>query len=485
MWLTRGNLHTKLTRATDNERAWLVDYLTFEGERKGRMPAVPTRLFNMLNDTYPSGFDALVKKAGEGEGFTVQFVDQRTPPCARDTSADLTWLRDYQVKAVDIMCDRQRGILWLPTGSGKTEIIVGLTRAIPCRWLAVVHRSQLADDIAARFEKRSTGLYASRILEGRWEMHEDATLTVATYQSLNSAMKRGAEHGLKDETYLRVRKLLGETEGLLVDECHTLPADSFYRIAMSTKAAYYRVGLSGTPLARGDKKSMYAIAAIGPVVYRVRSQLLIDRGVLARPTVRMLTCNQNGGGVTWTGVYGANVVRSAKRNATVLGMVKRATKPAFVFVQQVEHGKALAKMLINAGIPAEFVWGSHSLDYRKSLIRRLVAGHFEALVCSAVFHEGIDVPELRSVVVASGMKSVIATLQRLGRGMRVDRTADGTIREGGEKFEVWDVLDKGNRWTEKHATLRQAAYASEGYETFVEPEPQVLPVASKRARAKV
>jgi superfamily II DNA or RNA helicase len=316
-------------------------------------------------------------------------------------------------------------------------------------------------------------------------MHEDATLTVATYQSLNSAMKRGAEHGLKDETYLAVRKLLGETEGILVDECHTLPAESFYRIAMTTKRAYYRVGLSGTPLARGDKKSMFAIAAIGPVVYRVRPQLLIDRGVLAKPTVRMVTCNQHAGGVTWTGVYGANIVRSTKRNATVLGMVKRATKPSFVFVQQVEHGKALAKTLTNAGMNAEFVWGSHSLDYRKSLIRRLIAGHFDALVCSSVFHEGIDVPELRSVVVASGMKSVIATLQRLGRGMRVDRDAAGVTREGGEKFEVWDVLDTGNQWTEKHGRARQMAYAGEGYELFVEPEPIAAQAQSTRRRARV
>jgi superfamily II DNA or RNA helicase len=161
-------------------------------------------------------------------------------------------------------------------------------------------------------------------------------------------------------------------------------------------------------------------------------------------------------------------------------MAKRCTKPAFLFVQQVEHGKQLVKQLYAAGMPAEFVWGNHSIDYRKSLIRRLVSGQIEVLVCSTIFNEGIDVPELRSVINGGGGKSLIATFQRLGRGMRVDRRADGSVTDGGDKFEVWDVLDAGNKWTERHARLRQSAYASEGYETFVEPEVR-MPVKTKRA----
>jgi superfamily II DNA or RNA helicase len=482
MWLTKGNLHTKLTRSTPEEREWLVNYLTFEGERKGpRQPPTPVRLFNMLNDTYPSGFDAFVAKAGPEEGFEVKFIDPRTPPCAPDPSADLVWLRDYQLGAVQAVVEQHRGILWLPTGAGKTEVAVGITRALPCQWLAVVHRSQLADDIASRYEKRSPGLYAGRILEGRFEVHEDSTLIAATYQSIAKLLERGVKHGLKDDLYLKIKHLIATwAEGLIVDECHTLPASTFYRLAMQTKSAYYRVGLSGTPLARGDKKNPYLYGAIGKPIYRVKSQLLIDRGVLAKPTVRLVTCTQQSLRPTWTGVQGELIVRSKVRNGVVLGMAQRAKKPGFVFVQQVEHGKQLAKALTNAGIPSEFVWGNHSIDYRKSLIKRLEQGHFEMLVCSTVFNEGIDVPALRSVVNGGGGKSLIATFQRLGRGMRVDRKADGSVHEGGDEFEVWDVLDKGNKWLERHARMRQSAYASEGYATFVEPEP---PQPSSRAHS--
>jgi superfamily II DNA or RNA helicase len=212
------------------------------------------------------------------------------------------------------------------------------------------------------------------------------------------------------------------------------------------------------------------LGALGQVIYRVKTQLLVDRGVLARPTVRLATVTQMSARPTWQGVYGECVVRGASRNQTLVSLARRATKPGFLFVQQVEHGKALAKMLINAGIKADFVWGSHSLAWRKSHIRRLVQGHFDVLVCSSVFQEGIDVPELRSVIVGSGGKSVIATLQRLGRGMRVERRGDGSVVDGGDRFEVWDIADRGNDWLQRHARERLNAYTGEGFETFIEPE---------------
>lgn len=350
--------------------------------------------------------------------------------------------------------------------SGKTEIIVALTRRLPCNWLALVHRSQLADDIAARYEKRSPGLAAGRILEGDADIPADATLVAATFQTLVNWLKRDPD----DPLHRQAKDLLAWAQGLIIDETHVLPADTFYAVAMRTGNAFYRFGLSGTPLARGDRKSLLALAALGPVIHRVKTETLIERGILARPTVRLITVTQISKRPTWQGVYAECIVKGQARNAALVAIAKRATYPAFLFVQQVEHGKALAKALTNAGIPSEFVWGSHSLAYRKSLIRRMLAGHFEILVCSSVFQEGIDVPELRSVIVGSGGKSIIATLQRLGRGMRVDRKGDGTVRDGGDRFEVYDIADKGNKWLERHSRGRLNAYTAEGFETFIEAE---------------
>ena len=192
--------------------------------------------------------------------------------------------------------------------------------------------------------------------------------------------------------------------------------------------------------------------------------------MLARPTVRFATCNQTGQYHQWSSAYTGLVVKSKKRNAVIADNALRAEKPGLLFVQHVEHGKQLVKDLAAAGVRAEFVWGTHSLAWRRSHIKRLIQGHFDILVCSTIFNEGIDIPELRSIVLGAGGKSVIAALQRAGRGMRVDRKADGTVREGGDAFEVWDIYDVGNKWTERHAKERLGAYQGEGYQTFIEPE---------------
>ena len=469
MYVRKGNSFSKLINATEDERAWLTEYLTFEGERKGMAAAKGMCLFNMWSQTYPAGLDAMVAKAASADGIKVDFIDKREKPCLYEDEADLEWLRDYQHKAVIKVVDHKRGILSLPTAAGKTEIIVGLTRVLPCFWLALVHRSQLADDIAARYELRSPGLVAGRILEGRWDVPDDAQLVAATFQSLRAALKNKK----KPARQKAVVDLLERAQGLIVDEAHTLPAQTFYDTAMMMKNAYYRVGLSGTPLARHDKKDQYSLAALGPIIYRVKPKKLIGLGVLAKPTVRMVTCVQGSGRTTWPGVYGELVVHSTDRNGIIVRATQNATKPAFVFVEETDHGKALSKLLFRLGIQNEFVWGNHSVDYRKSLIRRMVQGHFDVIVCSKVFNEGIDVPELRSVVNAGGKKSVIATLQRLGRGMRIDRDKDGKVREGGDVFEVYDVLDRGNSWLTAHATARRDAYLSQQYETIIEPEPAV------------
>lgn len=476
MLIQVGTLTSKLLTADRAERAWLIDYLSFEDQKSRFKPGGPktTSLFQHNNDRFPSGLLRMVEKAAAEEGYKVDLVDTRTAPCLADPDADLEWLRDYQRAAVDAIVKKKRGILWLPTGAGKTEIIVGITRALPCFWLALVHRSQLADDIARRFEKRSPGLVAGRVLEGDADIPDDANLVAATFQTIVSWLKKPID----DPMHELAKHLLYKAQGVLIDETHTLPADTFYGVAMKTPNAYFRVGLSGTPLARGDKKSMLALAALGPVVYRVKTELLIERGVLARPTVRLATVSGESKRPTWQGVYTECVVKGKARNATLVALAKRATKPGFLFVQQVEHGKDLAKRLTNAGIPAEFVWGSHSLAYRKSLMRRLVQGHFEILVCSSVFQEGIDVPELRSVIIGAGGKSVIATLQRLGRGMRIELGKDGKPVAGSDQFEVWDIKDTGNKWLERHARARLNAYSAEGFATYVEPESTATLAAS-------
>jgi superfamily II DNA or RNA helicase len=332
--------------------------------------------------------------------------------------------------------------------SGKTEIFAALARLLRIKWLFVVHRGTLVHQAAERFELR-TGEKAGVIGEGTWSVER---VTCATFQTLSARYKSGDPDCLD---------LLDSAQALMVDEGHTLPANSFWQIAMKTRQAYYRYAMSGTPLARGDKKSILTIAATGKTIYRIKPDVLIAAGVLAKPKIRLIPVVQTSDKPTWQGVYGECIVRSNKRNKAIVYATQRAAKPCMVFVKEITHGKQLKQMLAEAGMKSEFVWGTDSNERRMAAVTRLVRTDIDVLICSTIFNEGVDIPALASVVIASGGKSLIAAIQRVGRGMRTD---------GGRKteFEVWDIADRGNKWLDRHTRWRFRAYAGEGYEVVTD-----------------
>lgn len=473
MWFTKGNVNVKVSRASDAEVEWLRsresglaihDRSTLHATGKVGLK----RFYDLLDHTFPAGFLPTVADRARAAGFEVEVIDGREP-AEKPVPVDLKWLEavkrldgtfltvEHQMQAVNAALEKERGIISVPTGGGKTEIAIGVVKSVPTSWLFLVHRQTLMEQAAQRYELR-TGKKAGRIGAGQMNVE---MFTVATFQSL-AAMLRDP----KKEA--RAKRHLAFFKGLIVDECHVLPAESFQNVALEMPNARYRIGISGTPLDREDQRSVYAVGILGPVIFKVASQQLIDQGLLAKPLIRMISLEQefderDKHGLLskwgWDKVYFEGIVRSQVRNKALLAAVRRAEKPCLVFVKEIDHGKAFARAVAKRDIKSDFVWGTTSLKTRQAAARRLVRGDIDVLVCSVIFQEGVDIPELRSVVVAAGGKSVIAALQRIGRGMR---RADGK-----DTFEVWDVADGGNAWLTRHARKRQLAYQREGYSVSV------------------
>jgi superfamily II DNA or RNA helicase len=442
------NTRARILSCTNEELAFVKNQCSFSETRYANNQHYEHRyvLFNSALMTIPAGLLEDLRLEARAAGILFDVVDNRTPPCALDSHADIAWLRDYQMAAVAAIAKHTRGIVWAATGSGKGEIVIALTRALPCQWLFLAHRTSLVEQQAERYERR-TGLRAGRVGEGSWDIPDDATFVCASFQSIHAALERHDPKALA---------LLLWAQGLAIDEVHSVAAKTLFRVSQLTRHAYWRVGLSGTPLARSDSRSVLVLATTGSVVYRIDAKQLIADGVLAKPIIRMTEVVQRGiAGSTWARVKAAAIVRSDARNSAVVACIAKAEKPCLVFVAELAHGKRLEKAVLCAGMHADFVWGAHSTEWRQAQIRRLVKGQLDVLVCSVIFQEGVDIPELRSVVIASGGKSVIAALQRIGRGMRVSA--------GKDTFEVWDFRDVGHRWLARHTQQRIDAYENEGH----------------------
>jgi superfamily II DNA or RNA helicase len=373
---------------------------------------------------------------------------------------------------VEVATQKHRGIFHCPTGSGKTEVMVAASMIWPCRWVAFVHRKSLLKEIAERYESR-TGEEAGIVGDGVWKVRD---FTVASFQT--------AYQGLcaRDP---RVMKFLASRQGVHVDECHTVPADTFWQVLMACPNAYFRYGYSATPFARGDRKGLLVVAATGPTLYRIETKVLVESGATAKAKVTMVPVKHPPMPGTYAEVREHLMLRAPARLRATLGAVKKAKWPALVFVREIPHGELLQRVFTKAGVACEFLDGSDPLHRREAAVKRLEQADIDVLVTTSIFQEGVNIPCLRTVVHAAGGKSHIVTLQNAGRGTR-RRDRDGSVVK--DEVEVFDIADRGCgckvkpltggparyahkscEWLEKHTRSRIRAYLGEGYELVEAP----------------
>jgi superfamily II DNA or RNA helicase len=463
MLIAHDNVWAYVLESTAAEFEWLDEYTSCERPARGRLNYEPDSTYHMLDRAtriLPAGFLSLLPGAAAEAGVRLDLDDQRGPePCAAYLDPALCpWTKepryDFQWDAVVAGVRAGRGLLKLPTGAGKSNLAAALTRVLPCEWLLAVHRSDLVAQMAERFQKL-TGERAG-VFQGGWR-RGTSNFTVSTFQALHRARRKlPREAG----------ELFDAVQGLIIDEVHCQPAETWYGVTLQMRAARYRFGLSATPLDRAEWENLRTVGAIGPVVYEAPYAELRDRGVLSQSRIVMVPFRhprlvrlEGQDAPTWNSVYRDLVVRSAGRNELCADLAAAAEKPCMVFVEQVEQGERLMRLLQSRGLSVTFTTGELPVDARRRKLAVLAGGGFDALVTTVIFQEGVDVPELRSVVCAAGGQSAVAALQRIGRGMRV--------AAGKDAFEVWDIADRGHPWLARHADARRLAYEGAGHEVEV------------------
>jgi superfamily II DNA or RNA helicase len=284
-----------------------------------------------------------------------------------------------------------------------------------------------------------------------------------TFQKLHLMLKKDP---------IGTRRMLARFDALIVDETHSVSAATFFAVCEACPA-YYRFGLSATPFERSDNKSAPLLSMFGGLVYR-KTEGELSKEInpvtgypyLPVAVIKMVRFEQAPVFLgKWDLAYKMQVVRNPARNDLVAAMAASAKKPCLVLFSALDHGNLLKNRLDDMGFRVEKVDAKASTSQRLDVIKRLNSGDIDIVVASRVFNVGVDVPELRSVVIAAAMQSAVQTIQRVGRGMRLTKTK--------RSFEVWDVLDWGENftkargaWVAKHAHQRLKTYRKRGHDVF-------------------
>jgi superfamily II DNA or RNA helicase len=406
---------------------------------------VRKKTYLVQNNKFPSGLFSRIVEELRKSGYTV--TASRVP---NDTKIGIdsqplrdVQLRDFQEQAVNIFLKKKQGIIQLPTGSGKTVIASAICGKLQTNCLFLVDREELAKQTLIELE-RFTGERIGLIDSSK--KFRPNRISVGMVRSIKSKLNNPD-----------VKKYLDSVGLLIQDEAHRAGAISGYEVGLAC-SAQYRLALSATPINDCDVKDSRIQANYGDIIFTVPFKTLSDQGWLAKPHVFMYTTGSPGPLRPYPEIKKERIIECPDRLKKI---VKAASwfhahdLKTLILVDRSEHGFRIEQALKASNIPSAFVW--FKTDNRKELVKSFKDNEIRTIVGSSILREGIDIPDIDSVIVAAGEKSHQATLQGVGRGSR---------KKYNNVFYIVDFNDTFNPYLEDHTQIRLIDYEGIGAEIY-------------------
>jgi len=365
----------------------------------------------------------------------------------------------YQQEILDkLLAEREvrgstRNLIVAATGTGKTVIAAFDYRRF-CkqnpdranRLLFIAHREEILKQSQATFAGVLKNVNFGELYVGSYRPESLEHLFVSV-QTLNS---QALDQRLPADYY----------DYIVIDESHHAAAQS-YEKALTHFQPKVLLGLTATP-ERMDGQDIYRYFD-RRIAAEIRLPEAINRKLLSpfqyfgvSDTVDLDDLRWVRGGYDraelsnlYTLSQGVaekradHILRSMDRYVTDMNDVR-----ALGFCVSIEHARFMADYFNRCGVPALALTGDSRDDVRASAQERLVRGELRVLFVVDIYNEGVDIPEVNTVLFLRPTESLTIFLQQLGRGLR--------LAEGKDCLTVLDFIGAANRkynFEEKFAAL--------------------------------
>jgi len=387
-------------------------------------------------------------------------------------------LRDYQtVACTTALFHNFRGVIRSATGSGKTLIAAGICgMMLPRKSLVLIHGTQLVEQTYQAFCNYLGGDKVGVMRSGEIDPQE---VTVASIDFLHFYLQPKTPTTVKDtEVYEAKKKALKDylatVDMLVFDECHHGSSDTWLNIGKWSKA-FYRVGLSGTPLKQDLLSDMQMMSLVGPVIFDLNSKWLQEKGFLAQAKLLIKTLDfttANNRALNYADARKKILVENNLRLVSIADDIVNSLKDPnnrilVLTGNSVDLAKGLGEEVTalsrgsNKGKPKHLVvTGQTSTKKTSSAFEQLRSGRVKCVITTKLADEGIDVPDVNHLMIVGGGKAYVATIQRIGRGLRK--------KENNQELLVVDYFTLGNRYLEKHDKQRLKIYNEENFFSEIE-----------------
>jgi len=349
--------------------------------------------------------------------------------------------RDYQSEGVQKIVERLQGIIVLPCGTGKTKLGGYAILALRVTTLVLVHTTDLADQWID--DLREFGIEGGVIGDGKNERDRD--VVVGIVDSVLPLLEADPSWGMRFGF-------------VILDEAHHAPANTFQRV-LRLLPAKRRVGLTATP-EREDSLTRLVDWSFGNVLLERNTREMIHLGYLMPATIEILPTG-------WTWAYDGpekkrlatlekDIADDLSRNAMIADRIALEAKmgeTCLVLVKTRAHAKTLAEMIVTRGIDARALTGKTAKKARKLTVTELRGGTLPVACATSLADEGLDLPRLSVIGLASPQRAQGVTVQRLGRLLRLWK---------GKLPKLLDWVDDDVPILASRATSRRRVYIDAG-----------------------
>lgn len=301
----------------------------------------------------------------------------------------------------------KKGIVILPTGTGKTYLSAFDTLNANGRILFVVHKL----DILSQSKEAYEHIYATSklgLLTGEAREHvNDSKILFASKDTLRNCFTDFAPN---------------EFDYIVIDEVHHGQAPTYKSILNYFKPNLFMLGLTATP-DRTDRKDIFQLFEYNKV-FEYTLNDAIDNGFLVPYTYYGLTDNIDYNNIRYNGSkYRVEDLDRAliipERNERILEeyMSKGNGNKALGFCCSIKHANEMADLFRSKGIPSVAI--TSKTQERDKLIKDFRNNQYTVAFTVDLFNEGIDFPDLRVLLFLRPTESKTVFTQQLGRGLRL------------------------------------------------------------------
>lgn len=346
-----------------------------------------------------------------------------------------------------------RNLIVAATGTGKTVISAfdykrfrKLNDGLPCRLLFVAHREEILKQSLYTFRAVLKDANFGEMFVGNYRPYslDNLFISIQTFNSQEFTKKTSPDY----------------YDYIIVDEFHHAAAPT-YRKLLEHYQPKILLGLTATP-ERMDGKSILSYFN-NRIAAEIRLPEAVDRKLLCpfqyfgvTDTIDLDTLKWSAGGYDkgeLSRIYTISGM-AAKRRAdlVVSSLLKYVTDIDEVkglgFCVSIEHAEFMCWYFNERGIPSMYLTGKSPDEERRNAKEKLVSGKARFIFVVDIYNEGVDIPEVNTILFLRPTESLTVFLQQLGRGLR--------LADGKECLTVLDFIGQANKrynFEEKFAAL--------------------------------